>query len=150
MNLNMSCANWWQFCLSRNVYLYLVAVFVFVFGQICAIIFVFAFETPNKNLFVFDKTYLTPALVSSSERYPLWVRFHLLISAPMTKNTRCNGTVSQIPQCTYPLSTIHHSEQKCAHFCSEWCVVGYGIGALCGLWYWSIYFILVRWCYMLS
>ena len=22
--------------------------------------------------------------------------------------------------------TMHHSEQKCAHFCSEWCIVGYG------------------------
>ena len=25
---------------------------------------------------------------------------------------------------------MHHSEQKCAHFCSEWCIVGqvhYGI-----------------------
>ena len=28
-------------------------------------------------------------------------------------------------------STMHHSEQSCAHFCSEWCIVGYGIG---GLW----------------
>ena len=24
---------------------------------------------------------------------------------------------------------MHHSEQKCAHFCSEWCIVGYGTGA---------------------
>ena len=29
-----------------------------------------------------------------------------------------------------PYPTIHHSEQKCAHFCSEWCIVGYGISAL--------------------
>ena len=29
-----------------------------------------------------------------------------------------------------PYPTIHDSEQKCAHFCSEWCVVGYGTGAL--------------------
>ena len=26
--------------------------------------------------------------------------------------------------------TIHHSEQKCGHFCSEWCIVGYRTGAL--------------------
>ena len=25
---------------------------------------------------------------------------------------------------------MHHSEQKCAHFCSEWSIVGYGTGAL--------------------
>ena len=35
---------------------------------------------------------------------------------------------------SYP--TMHHSEQKCAHFCSEWCIVGYGTGAF---WDWSIW-----------
>ena len=33
-----------------------------------------------------------------------------------------------------PHPTVHHSEQKCAHFCSEWCIVGYGTGALWDLW----------------
>ena len=28
-----------------------------------------------------------------------------------------------------PYPRMQHSEQKCAHFCSEWCIVGYG--ALC-------------------
>ena len=37
-----------------------------------------------------------------------------------------------------PYPTTHHSEQKCAHFCSEWCIVGYGTGALWGLWDWYI------------
>ena len=32
-----------------------------------------------------------------------------------------------------PYPTIHHSEQKCAHFCSEWFIVGYGTGALWNL-----------------
>ena len=27
-----------------------------------------------------------------------------------------------------------HSEQKCAHFCSEWSIVGYGTGAFWVLW----------------
>ena len=27
-----------------------------------------------------------------------------------------------------------HSEQKCAHFCSEWSIVGYGTGAFWDLW----------------
>ena len=27
-------------------------------------------------------------------------------------------------------ATMHHSEQKCVHFCSEWCTVGYGTGAV--------------------
>ena len=29
-----------------------------------------------------------------------------------------------------PYSTIHHSEQKCTHFCSEWCAVRYGPSTL--------------------
>ena len=33
-----------------------------------------------------------------------------------------------------PYPTMHHSEQKCAHFCSEWCIVGYGTSALWDLW----------------
>ena len=34
----------------------------------------------------------------------------------------------------YP--TMYHS-QKCAHFCSECCIVGYGTGVLWDLWDWS-------------
>ena len=50
--------------------------------------------------------------------------------------------ISQIPQCTYPISDnahvvyprVHHSEQKCAYFCFEWCIVGYGTCAWWDLW----------------
>ena len=37
-----------------------------------------------------------------------------------------------------PYPTMPHSEQKCAHFCSEWCIVGYGTGAFWDLWIRSI------------
>ena len=37
-----------------------------------------------------------------------------------------------------PHPTMHHSERKYAHFCSEWCIVGYGAGALWDVWIWSI------------
>ena len=37
-----------------------------------------------------------------------------------------------------PYPTMLHSEQKCAHFCSEWSIVGYVTGALWDLWNWSI------------
>ena len=39
-----------------------------------------------------------------------------------------------------PYSTMHHSEQKWAHFCFEWCIVLYGTGALWDLWDWSLGF----------
>ena len=37
-----------------------------------------------------------------------------------------------------PYPTMLHSEQKCAHFCSEWGIVGYGTSAFWDLWNWSI------------
>ena len=37
-----------------------------------------------------------------------------------------------------PYPTMHQSEQKCAHFCSECSVVGYRTGAVCDLWIRSI------------
>ena len=37
-----------------------------------------------------------------------------------------------------PYPTVHHSEQKCAHFCSVWSIVGYGKGAFWDLWIRSI------------
>ena len=37
-----------------------------------------------------------------------------------------------------PYPTVHHSEQKCAHFCSVWSIMGYGKGAFWDLWIRSI------------
>ena len=37
-----------------------------------------------------------------------------------------------------PYPTMLYSEQKCAHFYSEWSIVGYGTGAFWDLWNWSI------------
>ena len=37
-----------------------------------------------------------------------------------------------------PYPTMLHSEQRCAHFCSEWSIVGYGTGAFWDLWNWFI------------
>ena len=39
-----------------------------------------------------------------------------------------------------PYPTMLHSEQKCAHFCSEWSIVGYGTGAR----WWDIWLSLCR------
>ena len=38
----------------------------------------------------------------------------------------------------FPYHSMHHSEKKCAHFYSEWCIVRYGTGALWDLLIWSI------------
>ena len=37
-----------------------------------------------------------------------------------------------------PYPTMLHSEQKCAHFCFEWSIVGYGTGAFWNLWIRSV------------
>ena len=38
-----------------------------------------------------------------------------------------------------PYPTMLHSEQKCAHFCSKWRIVGYGRSAFWDLWIRSIW-----------
>ena len=37
-----------------------------------------------------------------------------------------------------PYTRMLHSEQSCAHFCSEWSILGYETGAFWDLWNWSI------------
>ena len=37
-----------------------------------------------------------------------------------------------------PYPTMYHLEQTCTHFCSEWCIAGYGAGASLDLCFWSI------------
>ena len=39
-----------------------------------------------------------------------------------------NGPISQSQNAPVLYLTMLHSEQKCAHFCSEWSIVGYGTG----------------------
>ena len=48
----------------------------------------------------------------------------LLISAPPTDQSHKTHNTP------VPYPALRHSEQKYAHFCSEWCIVGYGTGAL--------------------
>ena len=50
----------------------------------------------------------------------------------------CNWTISQIPQCTCPISRNAPFRTEYTHFYSEWCIVGYGTGALWDLWDWSV------------
>ena len=46
--------------------------------------------------------------------------------------------IKQSQNAPVPYPTMPHSEQKCAHFCSEWNVVRYVTGADWALWNWSI------------
>ena len=57
-----------------------------------------------------------------------------------------NRSISQIPKCISLIPTIHHSEQTCAHFCSECSIVGYGPGAPWDLWKCSITSHHLCWC----
>ena len=42
----------------------------------------------------------------------------------------CNDKSHNAPA---PYPTMHHSDQRCADFCSEWCILVYGTGVLCDL-----------------
>ena len=48
------------------------------------------------------------------------------------------GLINKSQNAPVPYPTMLHSEQKCAHFCSQWNLVGYGTGVFWDLWNWSI------------
>ena len=83
------------------------------------------------------------ALKRKNENIQIWSRYSLF------KNTGCSlPALSSAALTMYlihkshnapvPYPKILHSEQKCAHFCSEWSILGYETGAFWDLWNWSI------------
>ena len=65
--------------------------------------------------------------ISTGQTYFVWEKFWFI---PMNKSN-----LSHSAPVLYP--TTHHSEQKYAHFCSEWCILVYRTGAFWYLWEWS-------------
>ena len=65
-----------------------------------------------------------------------WLGLSVLYDWDMTSNS----PNSQIPECTCSIShNALSSEQKWAHFCSEWNIVECGTGAFWDLWNWSVH-----------
>ena len=65
----------------------------------------------------------------------------LLPHLPVVSELKCDKADGKLIEQSHkshnvpvPYPTMHHSEQKCAYFCSEWCIVGYQTGALWDLW----------------
>ena len=48
--------------------------------------------------------------------------------------TASNDLNHKFQNAPVPYRTMHHSEQKCTHFCCEWCIVGYETGTLWDIW----------------
>ena len=65
--------------------------------------------------------FIESATSAGVEKQDIWCenRFYRGLIDPIHKST--NAPV--------PYRTMLHSEQKCAHFCSEWSIVGYGTGS---------------------
>ena len=86
-------------------------------------------------------------MASNAENVPIWWRHHvkshlsniqgplLLIGITYTDGI---DLIHKSQNSPVPYPPILHSEQKCAHFCSEWSIVGYGTGVFWDLWNWSI------------
>ena len=59
-------------------------------------------------------------------------------TAAMLPQSRCDNHLNALEidlihkshNAPVPYPAMHRSEQKCAHLCSECCIVGYGRGAL--------------------
>ena len=66
---------------------------------------------------------------SSAENVSIWWLHH---------ECRMIDLIHESQNAPVPCPTMLHSEQKCAHFCPEWGIVGCGTGAFWDLWNWSI------------
>ena len=102
----------------------------------------------NNNVIITPKRRRDVVLTLLLRRVPAWRPFEFTVNSNLMKSRprpitfQLSGTVIHqsykshdapvpYPQCTIP-------EQKCAHFCSELCIVGYWISVLGDLWNWFI------------
>ena len=71
---------------------------------------------------------------SNGEEVSIWWRHHVQVNFTYTLQVHfswhwCHHTTDQFHKsqnAPVPYPTMVHSEQKCAHFCSEWSIVGHG------------------------
>ena len=85
-----------------------------------------------------DRTYRGPFYYSVLTEIRTWIRnyIHCFLLGVITHpcpNLNSNQAIDVIHKshnALVPYPTMQHSEQKCTHFCSEWCIVEYGTGAL--------------------
>ena len=110
-----------------------------------------AFGTRDNKVFEFEFVITTHPLAVPSPAGGLWWRPFVVESIPVPPAAvRTWGykegpvgrwemrPILQSQNAPVPYPTMLHSEQKCAHFCSEWSTVGYGRGAFWDLWIRSI------------
>ena len=71
-------------------------------------------------------------------RLPLGVRYKVSVESLKSGIFPSIDQFHKSQNAPVPYPTMLHSEQKCAHFCSEWNIVGYGTGAFWDLWIRSI------------
>ena len=67
----------------------------------------------------------------------IWSQPWPLLKPPAALGHKSSGAIDQAHKsqnAPVPHPTMRHSEQKCAHFCSECCIVGYGTSAFWDLW----------------
>ena len=69
---------------------------------------------------------------NSNHVHILWDILHLFHETFRSSQCPVSNTelIHKSHSAPVPYPTMHHSEQKCAHFCSEWCIMGYGTTVL--------------------
>ena len=96
-------------------------------------------------------------MASNAENVSIWWRHHVGMILTAHFIATFHGCFihqsHKFRKSPVPYPTRYHSEQRCAHFCSEWCIVEYGTGPLWGivrLLYYVYCFCLVVCCYDLE
>ena len=93
--------------------------------------------TPNKDWKpeVWHQIILTK--ITDTLMHLQWTLGYLGVRLLIDQSHKSHGAPVQHP-------TTYNSKQKCACFCSGWCIMGYGTGALWYYWDWSIITIMQR------
>ena len=109
----------------------------------------------NEHMLVYVMAWCRTGAVSLPEPMmtPHWVYFHGLAQNrrnysiypeqdghdfSLTTVSKPTDLIHKSQNAPVPYPTMLHSEQKCAHFCSELSIVGYGTGTFWDLLNWSI------------
>ena len=78
-------------------------------------------------------------LIFFKEKICIWISLKFVRKGSINNMVLRIAEIHKYHNAPVPYPTMHHSEQKCAHFCSEWCIVGCGTVASWNLWDWSYY-----------
>ena len=91
----------------------------------------------TRKMFPFDDVIMCDSGTACKETSQTWVD-ETSKRGPLRDRHTDTDLIHKSQNAPVPYPAMLHSKQKCAHFCSEWSIAGYGTSAFWNLWNWSI------------